>query len=273
MEGATGSENTGKAAGAAALVISAALDTATRRPARPDRAAARRDPRDPRADRRAGDRRRERRRRQRRRARRSRPGADPSAAPEDQWTLALRLGPGQPRRRGLGRPPRPDPARGGDRQPRLVRAADRRQRRTISGPGAGPLRDRRAVPLEAAVGRRRGAGEPWTTVDEGDSDGEVTDFGIDRPRRQVRAALASYTPPPDPGGPTFSPLRRTRTKNEFTVRLMVTGHGHRRRPASTAASSPRPQTRPCAPASRSGWGPAARRRSATPTSTATTSRS
>ena len=48
MEGPTGSENTGKAAGAAALVVSAG---ARRQPG--DHAAARRDARDPRADRRA----------------------------------------------------------------------------------------------------------------------------------------------------------------------------------------------------------------------------
>jgi hypothetical protein len=38
----------------------------------------------------------------------------------------------------------------------------------------------------------------------------------------VRTALASYTPPPDTGGPTFSSVSPNPYKNEFTVRLVVT---------------------------------------------------
>ena len=89
MEGTTGSENTGKAAGAAALVVSAA----PRRDA-VDQPAPRRDARDPRADRRAvttgntGG------------AGTPDPGADPTAPAIDQWTTHFGWGRVEPRRRG-----------------------------------------------------------------------------------------------------------------------------------------------------------------------------
>ncbi len=72
-----------------------------------------------------------------------------------------------------------------------------------------------------------GAGEvptSWSTVASGSSSGEVSDFGsVDL--QQVRAALASYTPPLDTGGPVFSATSPNPFKNEFTVRLTVTGDG------------------------------------------------
>jgi hypothetical protein len=64
----------------------------------------------------------------------------------------------------------------------------------------------------------------WTTAHEGDSTGTVTDFGaIDL--NQVRAALASYSVPPDAGGPTFSPNSPNPYQQQFAVRLVVTGNG------------------------------------------------
>ena len=58
----------------------------------------------------------------------------------------------------------------------------------------------------------------------GSSDGSVTDFGeIDLD--QVRAALASYVVPPDSGGPTFAPGGPHPYQQRFTVRLTVDGEG------------------------------------------------
>ena len=72
-----------------------------------------------------------------------------------------------------------------------------------------------------------GAGEAptsWNVAAQGNSSSTVTSFGsIDL--SQVRAALASFTPPADLAGPTFSALSTNPYKNEFTVRLTVTGQG------------------------------------------------
>ena len=52
----------------------------------------------------------------------------------------------------------------------------------------------------------------------------MTDFGtVDL--NAVRAALATYTPATDPGGPTFSTTAPNPLKNEFTLRLTVSGAG------------------------------------------------
>jgi hypothetical protein len=70
-----------------------------------------------------------------------------------------------------------------------------------------------------------GAGEApssWTTVHEGESDGTVTDFGsIDL--ESVRSALATYVVPPDTGGPTFAAGEPNPYQKEFTVQLEVDG--------------------------------------------------
>jgi hypothetical protein len=72
-----------------------------------------------------------------------------------------------------------------------------------------------------------GAGEApasWSTVTEGDSSGTVTDFGsIDL--AAVRSALASYVVPPDPGGPTLAPGEPNPFQKQFTVQLEVSGQG------------------------------------------------
>ena len=94
MEGSTGSENTGKAAGAAALVISAAKDAPTPITLRPDET---REILEQTAERvTTGN--------GRQRSRVPDPGADANRASARPVDVALRLGPGQPRRRGLSSP-------------------------------------------------------------------------------------------------------------------------------------------------------------------------
>ena len=72
-----------------------------------------------------------------------------------------------------------------------------------------------------------GAGQApsaWTTVGEGESTGTVSDFGsIDL--EAVRKALAEYVVPPDPGGPTFAAGEPNPFQHEFTVQLEVNGQG------------------------------------------------
>src|SRR5207249_2101600 len=72
-----------------------------------------------------------------------------------------------------------------------------------------------------------GAGQQpssWTTVREGDSSGTVTDFGsLDL--NEIRTALATYVSPPDSGGPTFAAGQPNPFQHEFTVQLEVSGQG------------------------------------------------
>ncbi len=72
-----------------------------------------------------------------------------------------------------------------------------------------------------------GAGQApssWTTVNEGESSGTVTNFGTIN-LEAVREALASYVVPPDPGGPTFAAGGSNPFQHEFTVQLEVNGQG------------------------------------------------
>jgi hypothetical protein len=72
-----------------------------------------------------------------------------------------------------------------------------------------------------------GAGEQqssWTTLSEGDSSATVTDFGSLN-LETVRQALASYVVPPDAGGPTFAAGEPNPFQHEFTVQLEVEGQG------------------------------------------------
>ena len=63
----------------------------------------------------------------------------------------------------------------------------------------------------------------WNTVRTGSSSGTVTDFGsIDL--NAVRTAMASYTPPADAGMPTFAPGTNP-YKGQFSVRVTVDGDG------------------------------------------------
>ena len=65
----------------------------------------------------------------------------------------------------------------------------------------------------------------WRVAAQGDSSGTaVTQFGsLDL--RAIRSALASYTPPPDTGGPVFAPGEPNPFTGQFTVQLEVTGDG------------------------------------------------
>jgi hypothetical protein len=217
MEGTTGSENTGKAAGAAALVISSALGHAPPIQLRPDET---REILEQTAERVTGgasgldgnvagvgspDR-----------------GADPSAPPSDQWTSHFGWG-----RVDLGAAV--SVARSGLIPPEAaIDSPD--WFAPLTGPRVeitGLARARFAEGGKFHWKLQWGAGqEPrsWNTVNQGDSSGEVTDFGaIDL--SQVRAALASYVPPPDPGGPTFPALSGNPLKNEFSVRIVAQGGG------------------------------------------------
>ena len=217
MEGATGSENTGKAAGAAALVVSAALGHAPPIQLRPDETRAILEQT---AERVTGgstgadgnvaglgvpD-----------------PGAKASAPREDQWTSHFGWG-----RVNLG--DAVSVARSGQIPPEAaIDSPDWYAPVTGSQLDVtGLARARFATGgqfhwrLQWGVGQAPSA---WNLVGEGDSSGEVDDFGqIDL--AQVRAALASFTPPVDHGGPTLSAVAANPFADEFTVRLLVTGQG------------------------------------------------
>jgi hypothetical protein len=64
----------------------------------------------------------------------------------------------------------------------------------------------------------------FQTVRQADATGEVKDFG-DIDLAPVRAALAATSPPVDTGGPTFAANGPNPYKQEFTVRLTVDGDG------------------------------------------------
>ena len=64
----------------------------------------------------------------------------------------------------------------------------------------------------------------WHTVKEGDSSGTVSDLGT-LDLAAIRAELASRTVPQDTGGPVFSPTSRNPYQDQFAVRVTVTGDG------------------------------------------------
>jgi subtilase family protein len=208
MEGTTGSENTGKAAGAAALVISAARDANPPVELRPDET---REILEQTAERvtsgnTAG-------------VGTPDPGANASAPSIDQWTTHFGWG-----RVNLGAAVAV--AQSGEIPPEAaIDSPDWYS--PITGdslPITGLARARFADGGNFHWRLEWGAGETpttWNTVGEGDSSSTVTNFGsVDM--NAVRAALASYTPPLDTGGPTFSPNSPNPYKFEFTVRLVVT---------------------------------------------------
>jgi hypothetical protein len=217
MEGATGSENTGKASGAAALVISAALDREPPLRLRPDET---REILEQTAERVTGgpsgvdgnvagvgapD-----------------PGADPSAPSIDQWTphfgwgranlgaaVALARNGRIPPEAAIDSPDWYAPLTGSEVE--------------ITGMARARFADGEAFHwmLQWGPGEEPSS---WTTAAEGLSSGTVRDFGsIDL--TAVRTAIASYTPPSDPGGPTFSAFSSNPYKDQFTVRLVVEGDG------------------------------------------------
>ena len=211
MEGATGSENTGKAAGAAALVISAARDANPPIRLRPDET---REILEQTAERAlapntlgigVAD-----------------PGADPAKPSIDQWTPHFGWG-----RVDLGV------------AVALAHSGEIPPEAAIYAPDWYAPAGGRSLPITGlararfATGHRFtwrlewGVGEAppaWHTVRSGSSTSTVRDFGaVDL--RAVREALASYTPPPDPGGPVFSSASPNPYRYEFTVRLVVRGAG------------------------------------------------
>ncbi len=211
MEGSTGSENTGKAAGAAGLVVSAARDASPAVTLRPDET---REILEQTAERVLApntiglgipD-----------------PGADPTKPSIDQWTTHFGWG-----RVNLGAAVAL--AQSGKIPPEVaIDSPD--WYAPVTGNSieiTGLARSRFAAggsfnwKLEWGVGE---APTSWTTAKSGTSTGTVTDFGsIDLSK--VRSAIASSTPPVDLAGPTLSPTSPSPFKNEFTVRVVANGAG------------------------------------------------
>jgi hypothetical protein len=209
MEGPTGSVNTSKAAGAAALVVSAGLDHGVA--LRPDETRELLEQTAERAltgnDAGTGV---------------PDPGANPALPSDEQWTAHFGWG-----RVNLG-------AAVG-----AVASGDIPPEAAIESPDwftpltgsrveiTGLARARFAAGGQFHWKLMWGAGQApssWTTAGEGDSSGSVSDFGsIDL--EAVRSALASYVVPPDAGGPTFAAGAPNPFQHEFTVQLEVSGQG------------------------------------------------
>jgi Subtilase family len=209
MEGPTGSVNTSKAAGAAGLVVAAGLDHGT--PLRPD----------------------ETRELLEQTAERVETGntegtgaADPAASPtlprDEQWTPHFGWG-----RANVGAAV--GAVMAGDIPPEAaIDAPDWYAPLTGSSVDVtGLARARFATGRKFHWKLMWGTGEApssWTTAHEGESTGEVNDFGsIDL--TEVRKALETFVVPPDAGGPTFAASEPNPFQHEFTVQLEVNGEG------------------------------------------------
>ncbi len=211
MEGSTGSENTGKAAGAAGLVISAARDASPPVQLRPDET---REILEQTAERvttgntlgtGVPD-----------------PAADPTKPSIDQWTSHFGWG-----RVDLGKAA--TVAQSGKIPPEAAIDSPDWYAPVTGNSLAihGLARARFATGGAFHWKVEWGAGEAptsWNTVSSGDSTADVSDFGaVDM--TAVRAALQSFNPPPDTGGPTLSTVSPNPYRSEFTVRLVVRGDG------------------------------------------------
>jgi hypothetical protein len=211
MTGATGSVNTSKAAGAAALVVSAGLHHGIR--LLPDET---RELLEQTAERVTGG--------DSLGAGVADPGADPSAPADEQWTAHF----------GWGR------ADVGAAVGAVVKH-DIPPEAAITSPDwyapvTGPAVDIRGLArARFATGKRfhwklmwapgiQPAPGSWATAAQGDSSGTVTDFGS-IPLDAVRTALSRYAMPPDPAGPTFAAGQPNPFADQFTVQLEVTGDG------------------------------------------------
>ncbi|HEX4188753.1 MAG TPA: S8 family serine peptidase [Solirubrobacteraceae bacterium] len=209
MEGPTGSVNTSKAAGAAALVVSAGLDRGIT--LRPDEVRGLLEQTAERAltgntegtgvpD----------------------PAANPTLPPDEQWTSHFGWG-----RANVGAAV--GAALSGNIPPEAsIDSPDWYAPLTGSSVQiSGLARARFASGGQLHWKLMWGAGQApssWTTVREGDSSGTVSDFGsIDL--EAVRKALATYVVPPDSGGPTFASGQPNPFQHEFTVQLEVNGQG------------------------------------------------
>jgi subtilase family protein len=209
MEGPTGSVNTSKAAGALGLVLSAGLDHGIA--LRPDETRSLLEQTSERVlegnttGAGVGD-----------------PGANPTLAPDQQWTSHFGWGRANvgaavgavasgniPPEAAINSPDWYAPLTGSSTEiTGLARA------RFASG---GKFHWK----LMWGVGQ---APSSWTTAGEGESSSTVSDFGaIDL--AAVRTALASYVVPPDAGGPTFAAGAANPFQHEFTVQLEVSGQG------------------------------------------------
>jgi hypothetical protein len=209
MEGPTGSVNTSKAAGAAALVVSAGLDHGVT--LRPDETRALLEQTAERvlSPNTTG-------------AGVSDPGADPTLPPDQQWTSHFGWG-----RVDLGAAVAD--AQSGNIPPEAAIDAPSWYA-PLTGSSVevtGVARARFATAGQFHWKLMWGAGQApssWATVGEGDSNGTVTDFGSLN-LAAIRSALASYVVPPDPGGPTFAASEPNPFQHEFTVQLEVSGQG------------------------------------------------
>jgi len=209
MEGPTGSVNTSKASGAAALVVSAGLEHGIA--LRPDET---RELLEQTAERvlspnTAG-------------AGVPDPGANPALPSDEQWTTHFGWG-----RADVGAAV--GAVESGDIPPEAAIDSPAWYA-PLTGPSAditGLARSRFATGGQLHWKLMWGAGETpssWTTVHEGESSGTVTDFGsIDL--TAVRKALETYVVPPDPGGPAFGAGEPNPFQHEFTVQLEVSGEG------------------------------------------------
>jgi Subtilase family len=209
MEGATGSVNTSKAAGAAGLVVSAGLDHGIT--LRPDET---RELLEQTAERvlegnnqgtGVAD-----------------PGANPTLPPDEQWTPHFGWG-----RANLGAAV--GAVISGDIPPEAaIDSPDWYAPLTGSSVDiTGMARARFATGNKFHWKVMWGVGEApssWTTAHEGESSGTVNDFGsIDL--TEVRKALETFVVPPDAGGPTFASSEPNPYQHEFTVQLEVNGEG------------------------------------------------
>jgi hypothetical protein len=210
MEGSTGSVNTSKAAGAAGLVVSAGLDHGIA--LRPDET---RELLEQTAERvetgntegtGVAD-----------------PAANPALPPDEQWTAHF----------GWGR------ANVGGAVGAVI-AGNIPPEAAIDSPDwyaplTGPSVDINGLArARFATGAKKfhwklmwGTGEApltWTTAHEGESSGEVNDFGSIN-LAEVRTALETFVVPPDAGGPTFASSEPNPYQHEFTVQLEVSAEG------------------------------------------------
>jgi hypothetical protein len=210
MEGTTGSENTGKASGAAALVVSAAKDANPSVTLRPDETREILEQTAERATQANGaglggqD-----------------PGANSANASIDQWTTHFGWG-----RVDLGKAVS---LAASSKIPPEAAIDTPDWYAPVTGPSVhvtGLARARFATGGEFHWRLEWGAGETptgnqWHAFATGDSPNSSVSGTIDL--NQVRAAVAANTIPPDSGGPVFSAASPNPYQQEFTVRLVVSG--------------------------------------------------
>ena len=172
------------------------------------------------------------------------PGADPTLPADRPVDDALRLGPGRTSApRSARRAERQDPAGGGDRLARLVRAADRLER-----PRSPASRAPASRPAAASTGSSSGAParrrRPGTTVARRRLRAATGHrLRLDRPRTPCARALATLRAAARPGGPTLLADVAQPVQERVHRPAVVTGHGHPdagHRPPRASPRSPDP---------------------------------